>query len=543
MLRARDESSTRPWVVASTRRIAKVVPWPHSALDGVHHWCTRHRWIRFAPAALVAIAMRARFVTTPITSDEGGFLGIARAWSRGARLYDRVWVDRPQGLLVAFRLLDAIGLGNPAGVRMLGIVACVAGSIAAGVAAEQLFATSDVRRASTGVLASIFVAVFTSVPQYEGFVTNGELLSGSVGVVGLAFALRATRRGLSPSYWGLLGAGAFAGLALSLKQSAFDAFGCALLAIAWSAHRSPSWSRRARYAVVPVALAGSALPVVAMIVHGAVTGWNRFWYAVAGYRMEQRSALVGADWQRFDLTWPVAAPALVPVAVLVLVGGALALLRPAHRAAIAISTAWIVLSLAAFLSGGQFHRHYWVILAFPLGMIGAGVITTVPARWARYALAALVLWSPVRMTVQAIRLPTSKVPQALSGDTRLNADEDIAAWFDRRAQPGDTIDALCASAGLYGNVSTDPPVPYLWLDNVRNIDGAGQRIAAALDSPTGPRFVAVYEQPSICDPSGGIARALSSHYRRVASVDGIAIQERDGPTSTTGATGAIPSRS
>ena len=40
-------------------------------------------------------AMRARFFFSPMTTDEGGYLAVARAWFHGADLYGKVWVDRP----------------------------------------------------------------------------------------------------------------------------------------------------------------------------------------------------------------------------------------------------------------------------------------------------------------------------------------------------------------------------------------------------------------------------------------------------------------
>jgi hypothetical protein len=134
--------------------------------------------------------------------------------------------------------------------------------------------------------------------------------------------------------------------------------------------------------------------------------------------------------------------------------------------------------------------------------------------------------SPMTRPRDALSRPRARVARQLSGDTRLNQDERIASWFERRADPGDEVYALCAAAALYGNVSSDPAFPYLWFDNVRNIDGAGARLAVLLASDAGPRFVVVHQQPTACDPSGDVARALSANYGRVATIDGIALHER-----------------
>src|SRR6185436_11027682 len=73
---------------------------------------------RFVAASMaVSIALRIRFITTPLSADEGGYLAVARAWASGKSLYTDAWVDRPQGLLVLYRVLDALTGGSPTAIR------------------------------------------------------------------------------------------------------------------------------------------------------------------------------------------------------------------------------------------------------------------------------------------------------------------------------------------------------------------------------------------------------------------------------------------
>ena len=88
-------------------------------------------WRKWTPF-LVVLVMRARFFFSPMTTDEGGYLAVARAWFRGADLYGKVWVDRPQGLLVVYGILDRIGLGNTFGIRFLAFAACCLAMVACG---------------------------------------------------------------------------------------------------------------------------------------------------------------------------------------------------------------------------------------------------------------------------------------------------------------------------------------------------------------------------------------------------------------------------
>src|SRR6478736_5330301 len=83
-----------------------------------------------AVAVVVSILLRARFLSTPLTSDEGGYMAVARAWASGKHLYTDAWVDRPQGLLVLYRVLDALTGGSPTAIRAMAIVFGALGVVA-----------------------------------------------------------------------------------------------------------------------------------------------------------------------------------------------------------------------------------------------------------------------------------------------------------------------------------------------------------------------------------------------------------------------------
>jgi hypothetical protein len=485
----------------------------------IHHDpAARLPWHTFVPALSVIIAVRARFVWTPLTSDEGGFLAIARAWHRGARLYDEVWVDRPQGLVLLFRSWYLLGLGTPEGVRVLGVVACIAGSIACGLIAAELFG----RRAAAST--ATVVGVLSSVPQYEGFIANGELLSSAFGAAGLALALRASWNRVRPAMRGLFVAGMVCGVAMTVKQSGFDAFACAMFAVGWRSCGG-RWPTTDRVLAVPVLAAGFFTPLAATLAHGAITGWDRFWFAVIGYRMTTRSALRDADWERFWETAAIVRPAFVPM-VVVAAASAVATTRRERAPECCVLICWIAAATVAFVLGGQFHRHYWVILTFPIGTAAAGLVSIVPRRGLRRLGIALMVAAPLWMSVNAIVMPRSEIGPMLSADSRLVRDERIAAWFTRHSIDGDAIYALCASAALYGNASADPPFPYLWHDAVVRIPGANEAMVDMLRSPNRPRYVAIYQRLESCDRTGDLDATLDEFYEPAATIDGIRILEK-----------------
>lgn len=489
--------------------------------------------LAYLPAVAAIMAMRARFLFTPVTTDEGGYFGVARAWARGAVLYRDAWVDRPQGLLVTFRALDALGLGSPVGIRLmatafclLAVVAC--GDIAASLAGEKFGRTTPRVGERARWIAALAVGVLLSVPQIEGFIANGELMGGALGALALAAMLRAAWNRTSPHLWLCLVAGLAGGCAVSLKQSSFDAFVGALaaLAVAWRRHR---WSMPTALRAAGATAAGALMPVAAMAVHGAATGWDRWWSAVAGYRLSQRNTAAGADWDLLATTARIAAPVMMPIVAIVVVAGAVLLLgRRLSPGAIIVFKVWTAAGALAFFTGGHFHRHYWLIVMFPLGT-ALGVLL---GRLRRPDLAAVALVAamiaPLTMTAAAMTIDRTRVGTELSGDSRVDRNEVVADWLESRNAIDESVYALCASAGLYGLLTSDPPYPYLWFDGVRNFPGASARLVSLLNGNAAPRYVVQYQSPGRCDPSGRIEAALGAHYSQVAVVAGLPVYERSG---------------
>ena len=479
-------------------------------------WWERGGW--FLPAFVVIVLMRWRFVGAPITADEGGYLAEARAWGRGAVLYRDVWVDRPQGLLLMFWLWDAVGLGSPEGVRLLALLACAVGAASCGVVAGRLVGPSARPWAAVGA------GVFASLPQAEGFIANSESLSCSVGALALAVLVCAVWGRHTPSLRGIAAAGFLGACAFSVKQSGLDAVGAGMLAVTaicvWG-----SWTRRARVLAVPCFLAGFAVPLALMALHGAVTGWDRWWYAMYGYRADQRSALKNADWQNYHDTSRVLMPILWP-AIIVMVIVAVWLVWQRRFPTIGFFVLWLGLAVFAFMLGGQFFFHYWVIFGFPIGTTVGALVSRIPLSWLRAGAAVVVLWSPFVNTVRAVELSDAEVGLVLSNDGRLVTSEQIGEWFESRRKPGEEILALCASAALYGNVDTDPPYPYLWFALIPQVPGARDRLVSLMVGDDAPAYVAGFQPARLCDPSGAIQQSLDERYRVVTTVNGIAVYQR-----------------
>src|SRR3954465_9590369 len=94
--------------------------------------------VAVALTGVPAAAVRLPLLGPPLDPDEGGYAYIARRWASGAALYtDGAWVDRPPGLLLAFRWAGDVAY-TPTGLRLAAVLPAVALTVAAASAAWAL---------------------------------------------------------------------------------------------------------------------------------------------------------------------------------------------------------------------------------------------------------------------------------------------------------------------------------------------------------------------------------------------------------------------
>jgi len=333
----------------------------------------RALWI-IAALAVLAGALRLPYVWTGLSTDEGGYAYVAQQWSRGARLYDTAWLDRPQGLLLTYRGLLALGESGWAIRALMVLIGALMTVLIASIGA--LLAGRRLAIAAAAVYAVVGVA-----PHLEGMTLNGELLATVPATASVAAALqwRRSRR----TAW-LLGAGVLAGLALTMKQSGFDGLVVGLV-IALGA----AGPRRARLGSAAVFLGGFVVPVVALVVDGWSRGWSRYWTALAGYQLSSfDSAHNNADTRWTDLVgslpfmlWDIGA-----VIVITLLG-----LRLLPRGGRGPLVWWLVAGLVAVNLGGSYWTHYYVQLLPPLVLAASYAAVAVSSRGLRVTLAAILV--------------------------------------------------------------------------------------------------------------------------------------------------------
>ena len=476
----------------------------------------RRRAVAVAALAVLALTLLVRLplLRLPLDPDEGGYAYIAQRWADGARLYSpQAWVDRPQGLMLLFRAIDAVSYSALA-VRLAAVL--VAAVLAAAVGAIAWATVAATARAPVAAAVAAGTAVLLGAGSLvEGYQLNGELAASAVGSAGLALAWW-WRVGRVRTGWLLL-AGALCGGALLVKQSAIDT--AVVLAVLVATAR--------RWRPLLLAVAGAAAALAAAALHAVATGWSDWWYAVVQFqRTVAASQPLGGRWDGVrHVAWHVA-PELAGASVVAVV--ALVLLR---RRRLAGSTwwallAWPLVALLAIVSGPYAHPHYWVQAVAPLAVLVGVAVALVPRRTG-VALTALALVVPLALlAVLAARSPEHRTTTVVT-DPRLLANDEVSAWLRAHSAPDDRVYAFVASADVYLLADRLTGYPYLWQANVEHVPGARDELAQYLSGAQAPRFVVVYQKPTDpgIDPDGRLGPILQWQYAPVAKVGGYQILE------------------
>jgi hypothetical protein len=448
-----------------------------------------------AGLALVGALLRTPFFDAPLTADEGGYAEIARLWSHGQSLYQRAWVDRPQGLILVFRGARGLDLTSTVDLRMVAAGFAFLLVLLAALLAEQI---GGWRR---GLVVAALVTTAGASPFIEAFTLSGELIASVFAVAAiLAFTSYLSTGGVP---W-LVFSGACAGSAWMVKQSAFDA---ALTVGVFLAFNRRRWSHASLFA------AAVAVPVAAgLLLSGDPSAWFR---AVVVYGLHASGTGLGPHerWTLFQRSFGSAAKALGPVVVLALLG---------WRRAPALARIWLSFSVVGVLVGGNFHDHYYLQLVVPLALVSAFV--PLPSRWS--AMSAAVA-AGLAILFAAPLWRATDVAQARAiwpRDAHVQSDATVANFLRDNTRPAQRIYVLWAAADLYYLADRRPTLPYLWLRNVQTIDGALAAVRRSLERRAAA-LVVVEQPPASVDPTGGIAATLVRDYRLKARLDGVAIYE------------------
>jgi len=448
--------------------------------------------------------LRLPFQHVGLSPDEGGYAYIAGRWADGARLYSAAaWVDRPQGLMLAYRLL--LSLAHSAwGVRL--------GALACGVGLTVMLGAIGwmIEGGWTGTAAAAIYAVVGVGPHVQGFTFNGELAAALPSSAAVAAAL-AWRRSRKPAW--LVVAGITGATAVLMKQSGFDGLlvACGLVASAAAERRGRNLATFGAAALVPLA---------ASAIHGALTGWSGYWFAVAGYKLSARSGAdtgLSARLGALATSWLRVRPDLEILTLAALAGVAFTLLP---RKRMWLPTGWLAAAFAGFNTASLYWPHYYVQLIPPLALLAGLAVTRLAARAGTalcpalgVAAVAAVVWPVLPYLVHVDGMTPASKRALVPYYAQYANDQRVASAIEKLSTPRTRIYALDSEADIYFLAKRRSDFPYLWAHPLDEIPGAVQRLRALLDSSDHPGLVIVYRSPEAVDPSGRLERILSEDYR------------------------------
>ncbi len=464
------------------------------------HVARRRAVIGIAGAAFIAFVLRLPFVWAGIGPDEGGYAFIAHQWANGFGLYHGVWVDRPQGLLILFRLITDVAYQAWA-IRAAAVLAGVSITLLVGAIGWML------RGPATGAVAALVFAVVGVGPHIEGFTMNSELAAAVPAAAAVACAVR--WRVLARPGW-LVAAGLLGSVAILMKQSGFDG-----LAMALAVPLLTAAPVRDRLRAVGFAAAGAAAPLVLAVIHGLSLGWSHYWFAMYGWRAhEELGKTVGKRVDFFLGEMPRIGPDLLGISIVALVGLAVCLLR---RGLLWVIPLWFLVGFVAINVGGWYWPHYFVQVVPALALMAAVAVTAAEVR-SRALAVALLCGAVVPVAVNLAHLALTSSAGRLDGvpyKRGFEIDRRIASFIRAHSTPRDTIYALASRADLYFLSRRNPPVPYLWAHSPLQRKSVKQSLLAQFAAPGGPKFIVESRSVKSLDKTGRAERILRERYRFV----------------------------
>jgi 4-amino-4-deoxy-L-arabinose transferase-like glycosyltransferase len=438
----------------------------------------------------VAALVRLPFIGS-IGPDEGGYAYVAWQWANGHALYRSVWVDRPQGLILVYRLLISIAHAAWA-IRL--------GAVISGVAISLLLVAIGriVASPTTGFVAGALYAVAGVGPHIEGYTFNGELAAAVPATAAVAAALVASAR--ASRAW--LGAAAMlGGSALLMKQSGFDGL-AVVFAVALFGQE------RLRRTVLVACCA--AIPVAASAIAGLLTGWHEYWTALVGDPLGAATAT--GRLAHLEQSLPAAASDLLPLVAAAVVGLCLSRKGPGRQR---LAFVWLGSALVAVNIGGLYWPHYYVQLLAPLCLAAALALARMRTPAIAWATAALVSVPALAFLGNLVRASDYRADRMVKYTLGFENDERIAHYVRSHTTPQDSVYAFVSRADFYFLAERPAATPYIWAHPLNTIPGARSALARTLSAPQRPRLVVLFQRRPLHRQAKRIGAILDRGYEPV----------------------------
>ncbi|MCW2797286.1 hypothetical protein [Nocardioides sp.] len=429
---------------------------------------------------LVSTALRFPGLLVDPTSDESGFLLVARTWAPSTdNMFGSYWVDRPPVLIAAYRLADAVAGG--AGPRLLAALLAAVLVVAVHQLARQVTDGPSAR------VAAVVAAALLANPEFSAWTAKGEVL-GTPFVVLSCLASVSALQAESVRRRALLAAaaGMTAVLAVGFKQSLLGGlvFGFVLLVGSLISHRltGKEAAHLARYALL-----GAAIPIgiIALWIVATPVTFDTAWYQIFGFRADASRVLAASDStapgiRARALWWLFIGSGMAIIAAIALVT-CRRWLRGRVVFAVALAAMSVVDAIGVVVGGS-----YWVAYLIPLipDIALAAALASAAGRSERVLLRATAGLVALASVVSLVGFTRNQLDDS-GGPTEW----EVGAAIGAVARPGDTLVSLYGSPGVVLAAKLDSPYEHLWSLPMRTLDPDLAELHDVLAGPDAPTWV------------------------------------------------------
>lgn len=496
--------------------------------------------------SILSFVLHWPFLHLPMISDEGGYAYVAQRWLDGrGKLYDDLWVSRPQGIFLAYgAIFHTIGTS----VVALRIGAWLVSLVTLFVVWR--FASYWTNR-RTARVATLLFALISASPAIEGFTANAEVFMALPAAGCALLLLRECRAGWRPVPLFMIGM--LAGASTFLKPS-----GIVMIPVAagfvWLATDVENRVVMRRIGWIAAGFTAALLPA---FVHGYLVGWNNFVFAAITYRITHQSTAtnslthhVHALMDLFSRVWPILAAALLPLPVrwwfqedrlerqvwaqgmtqarigIVSWMNTRPRVQPGSEGTLLLRL-WMIGCAIGIAMGGDWWFHYLIQIAAPLSIWLAVKVLDVRSLLAPrgrliFAISMTVLLlAPYSVVTKG---SPSAMAKAIYGHPGYPDQTLVAAYLKEHSPAGTPIFVAFDQAALYYLADRPSIYRYLYDQELRALPESQAELIALIESPNRPMYIVGTRQVApFPDRGQAFWAAVSRHYHWEADVRGVPI--------------------
>lgn len=479
--------------------------------------------------AVFSVILRTRFLSVPLTDDEGVYAFVTYFWQKGARLYSDVWADRPQGIFVLYSIIFntfGFAVGD---IRFFAAVYNAVTCIVIGVIGRKLDSIK------VGLISSFLFAIFSNGIGIEGFTANGELFMTLPICLSFYFYI---------SFWDnrnhwklkLFLSGLFASFASLIKPTALPLLGMLMVGI--YLFKNFQDRRESILKQLEMVILGFISGLMPAILHGLSLGIGNFFIAVIGWRI-LRHNLLADDFNNQVLNILQVSPVIFLEMFLLFYFSFYALLlfkNTKRNDKLWLILLFTVFSLFGVAIGGGWFRHYFFQLVAPLSLIAAYSIVEMYTNVKNK----LFLFGP--LFIGLITFLSINLSAYLESNPQKNSDKifdnifhhystnsSIANYVNLRTEENDKIFIFFAHDDIYYLAKRQPAY---WLTHISYIvhdKNFQSNMVSILKSDNAPAYLLLYQNyqismkffPSIND-------SINSFYYLENEFDGVKFYRRIG---------------